>query len=375
MIAFKFSTKEIRQMQQVATAKVSSIKEDIPISARKITGFPVKRRPKLRKLSEADEEKVEEWFIESGIVIGNMAEITEQIANAKRLLHTWKDCFAATMREIKPTDLVYHAIDLKPDSKPVYKRVLRYTVKEREFAARIFPEMEEAGILVRGASEWGARSKFSFKKKGSDQLRVVHNFIPLNDCTMKPQYPGHRIEKVIDTIVKPKFGVFFSSDASNEYWAVPVRPGDEHKCAIVTPHGQYLYLRMEQGLKGAAATYTQFGDLVFEPLPKTDEVPAMPSLIGEQSNGQKAFSLFMNDHCESATSFDFMFIFLHEKYFPRVAFGPVYLSGSKTFVFSDSLKMVGFTDGAGGLRPFIKHREKILNWPEPANREELNVII
>lgn len=49
--------------------------------------------------------------------------------------------------------------------------------------------MEEAGILVRGASEWGARSKFPPEKKGSDQLRVVHNFIPLNDCTVKPQPP------------------------------------------------------------------------------------------------------------------------------------------------------------------------------------------
>jgi len=329
----------------------------------------------LRQLSEADEDEIEEWFTESGIVIGNMTETPEQIANAKRLLHTWKNCFAATMREIKPTDLVYHVIDLKPDSKPVYKRVPRYTAKEREFAARIFPEMEEAGILVRGASEWGARSKFPSKKKGSDQLRVVHNFIPLNDCTVKPQYPGHRIEEVIDIIVKPKFKVFFSSDASNGYWAVLVRPGDEHKCAIVTPHGQYLYLRMGQGLKGAAATYTQFGDLVFGPLPKTEEVPAMPSLIGEQSNGQEAFSLFMDDHCGSATSFDSMFTFLHEKYFPRVAFGPVYLSGSKTFVFTDSLEMVGFTGGAGGLRPSIKHREKILNWPEPINREELDAII
>jgi hypothetical protein len=57
---------------------------------------------------------------------------------------------------------------------------------EQEFAARIFPKMEEAGIIVRGNSDWGVKTKFLPKKKGSDQLWVVHNFIPLNNYTIKP---------------------------------------------------------------------------------------------------------------------------------------------------------------------------------------------
>ena len=35
----------------------------------------------------------------------------------------------------------------------------------------------------------------------------------------------------------------------------------------------------------------------------------------------------------------------------RVVFGPVYLSGHKTFMFTDSLEMVRFTGSAEGLRP------------------------
>ena len=57
------------------------------------------------------------------------------------------------MRDIKPTDLLYHAIDLKSQINPVKSRVPRYTLKEREFTAKIFPEMEEAGIVIRGTSE------------------------------------------------------------------------------------------------------------------------------------------------------------------------------------------------------------------------------
>ena len=52
------------------------------------------------------------------------------------------------MRDIKPMDLLYHSIDLRPQINSVKARVPKYTLKEREFAAKIFLEMEEAGIIV-----------------------------------------------------------------------------------------------------------------------------------------------------------------------------------------------------------------------------------
>ncbi len=46
----------------------------------------------------------------------------------------------------------------------------------------------------------------------------------------------------------------------------------------------------------------------------------------------------MDDHSAAARDFESMFTFLHEEYFPRVAFGPIYLSGPKTHVFAENLK-------------------------------------
>lgn len=344
-----------------------------PMSLRTLHGFPVKRRPKPRELSMDDQGLIDQWFDESEITVGPVADTLERRDLVKRLLYTWKDCFAKTMRDIHPTDLIHHSIDLTPDAKPVYQSIKRYTPKERAFAAKIFPEMEAAGIITRAASDWGARSQFPPKKKGSDDLRVVHNFIPVNKYTIKPQYPMHRIDEVTDTLIKPKFKAYFCTDASNGYWAVPIKEGDEYKTGFVTPHGQYIYLRMGQGLKGACATYSQFGDLTFGPLPKTEDAEAMPSIIGDQ--GKAAFCLFMDDHMGATETFEDMFRFLNTQYFPRVAFGPVYLSGHKTHVFMDSLEMVGFTGGADGLRPSAKHRERVMHWKKPTNREELDAMI
>jgi hypothetical protein len=77
----------------------------------------------------------------------------------------------------------------------------------------------------------------------------------------------------------------------------------------------------------------------------------MPSLIGNHLEG--SFTLFMNDHLGGFVDFDVQFRFLHEKYFPRIAFGPVYLSGRKTNAFCNSLDILGFTGSAEGLQPSI----------------------
>ena len=96
----------------------------------------------------------------------------------------------------------------------------------------------------------------------------------------------------------------------------------------------------------------------------------MPSLIGDYKD--HSFSIFIDDHRASATDFDILFKFLHTQYFPRYAFSPVYLSGHKVHLFSHSLDLLGFQGSAEGLKPSQKHKEKIINWPVPANREELD---
>ena len=110
---------------------------------------------------------------------------------------------------------------------------------------------------------------------------MVHNYIPLNSQTIKPQYLMHRIEEIIDTIIRLKHRCYFITNASNGYWAVRMKPGNEYKTGFVTPHSQYAYLWMGQRLIGASHIYSQSSDIVFGHLPKINTVSAQPSLIGD----------------------------------------------------------------------------------------------
>jgi hypothetical protein len=156
----------------------------------------------------------------------------------------------------------------------------------------------------------------------------VHNYIPINKWSIKCTYPVHSLDEVVDVVLKDKFSVYFSADASCGYWAIPVKPGDEFKTAVITPHGQYAYMRMGMGLKNAMHTYAQFTDMVFGPIPKDEEAdqPRFETVIGD--HGEVGFSPFVDDHLGAAVAYQTLFDFLHEQYFPRVAFGPVYLWSS-----------------------------------------------
>ena len=262
------------------------------------TWVPSERQPKPQDLSGDDQGLASQWVGTSEINIGPVLDTTERRNLVKKLLCIWRDCFAKTMRGIYSTDLIHLSIDLNPDAKPMYQPIKRYTPKESAFAAKVFPEMKAAAIIARATSDLGARSQFPPKKNDSDELKVVHNLIPMSKYTMKPQYPMHRIDEVTDTLIKPNFKAFFSTNASDGYWAIPIKEEDKYKTGFVTPHGYNVCLQMRHRFKGTCATYSQFADLTFGPLLKTEAAETMPSIIGDR--GKAAFCLFMDNHMGAA---------------------------------------------------------------------------
>lgn len=68
------------------------------------------------------------------------------------------------------------------------------------------------------------------------------------------------------------------------------------------------------GLKNAMHTYAQFTDMVFGPLPRTEGTERAETIISDY--GESSFSPLVDDHMGAATSFDAMFKFLYERYFP-----------------------------------------------------------
>lgn len=146
-----------------------------------------------------------------------------------------------------------------------------------------------------------------------------------------------------------------------------------YKIGVITPYSQYFYRRIGQGLKGSSYTYYQFSNLVFGKMPPTETYEIMPSLI--RNYREFAFSPFIDNYNMSASTFKEIYIFIHKKYLPRVVQGLVYRTGKKSFFFIYNIDLIGFTGGVDGLRPSVRHRDRIIDWPAPTNREELDTFL
>lgn len=208
--------------------------------------FPTTRRPIKREILSRDsiaDADIEKWFRSTSLRLGEQLTEDER-ARAMRMLYTWRDVFETDLLRIRQTDLIEHAIVLIPGAVPHRARIPLYTEEEIAFRRRLIPKMEEAGLIFRCDSEWGAGTKFPLKPRADTlpkdaRLRMVHNFIPLNRVTEKSRYLCPRIEQIVYTVLKKGKRFFFTSDAANSYWAILLRPGDETKLGFVTLYGMY----------------------------------------------------------------------------------------------------------------------------------------
>lgn len=96
-------------------------------------------------------------------------------------------------------------------------------------------------------------------------------------------------------------------------------------------------------MTGVAHIYSQFSDIVFKPLSKTNKVPRISIII--DIGDKTLFGLYINNHLSLAEIIADIFKFLHEIYFLHIAFGLVYLTGKKIFVFNNKLNILGFKKG------------------------------
>jgi len=142
---------------------------------------------------------------------------------------------------------------------------------------------------------------------------------------------------------------------------------------------------MGQGLTGGTHTYSRFRDLVFGNIPdgtqaskatrRPDGIEQLEVLSGSLSligdHGKVTFDRMIDDSYGSAETFDDMFSFLHKKFFPHCAWGPMYLKGEKCHFFGSSLAFVGLECGANSLWPSVKKRAAVVQWPRRSSFEEV----
>jgi hypothetical protein len=355
-------TKPIRSMAVPRTGGEEIIETEIMDHGH--LGFPTSTRPVdfLRDL-ETNQDLYGPWSDTMSILFGEAVKPGTSEWNAlAQVLYTWKDCFAEDVREMPPTTLVEHRIPTYPTTIPRAASVRRYSPEEIEWQHENLPKMEEAGIIMRCLSPWSSRTKFVRKPDG--RFRFVHQYMALNDATVKMNYPMKRIEPILNMVAQTKWKWFFKADAANGYWAVPLALEHAYKTAFPSLLGQFCYLRMGQGLTGAPGTYSRLKDLFAAPIPAPC---AEPGLDG----GGVGFECFQDDDIGAFETFTDQLRFLHERYFPRLKWAGLTLNPKKTQFCVRRTKILGHERTVSGLRPSADKIRALTTWPVPESEADL----
>ena len=256
------------------------------------------------------------------------------------------------------TDLVMHTIPTYDHIKPIRSKDRLYSPKEIQWQRENIPRLLKAGVISYCDSPWSAQTKHPVKKDGS--LRMVNIFCPINAATIKSNYPMKRVEPVVNLLSQDKYkkGPKFQADATNGYYAIPLWPEHTYKTAFSCNLGQFCYNVMGQGLTGAPYTYSRMKDIAMGTIPEPDEEDALHG-DHQVDDGDVGFDFFMDDDYGAASTFNALFSFLHEKYFPRINWARLTFKPSKTRFFCTNIELLGYELHPEGLRPSVDKIAKI----------------
>ncbi|XP_071678919.1 uncharacterized protein [Lolium perenne] len=158
-----------------------------------------------------------------------------------------------------PDRVVEFVIELEPRTAPISKRPYKMGPNELAELKKQLHELQKLGFIQPSTSPWGCPTIFIKKKDKTD--RLVVDYRPLNEKTIKNTYPLPRINELFDQLAGAT--VLSKMDLRSGYHQIKIRKEDVPKTAFKTRYGLYEYTVMSFGLTNAPATFSRLMNYIF----------------------------------------------------------------------------------------------------------------
>jgi hypothetical protein len=180
------------------------------------------------------------------------SENAERIASVPEEYRQYKALFQEELKNGLPEHSQWdHEIPLKPDAKLHYNKLIPLNEEQLTALREHLDKELRKGIIRPSTSPIGHAAFFVPKKNG--KLRLVVDFRPLNEATIKNRYPLPLISELQDRLGKAQW--FTALDLKGAFNLIRMKAGEEWKTAFRTRYGHYEYCAMPMGLTNAPATF------------------------------------------------------------------------------------------------------------------------
>jgi len=156
------------------------------------------------------------------------------------------------------TDLITHHIQLT-DHRPCWQPPYPIRDSMRDAVENELGKMEENG-LIEIDTETKYNSPLVIVRKKDNGIRLVNNFIKLNENTVQEKYQMANANEIIYKVAGAK--IITKLDLTSFFYQIPLAPECRHYTGFYTPFGTYHYNVLAQGLCGAPRTSQKLIDRI-----------------------------------------------------------------------------------------------------------------
>src|SRR5438876_3006174 len=193
------------------------------------------------------------------IPTGSLHSLEVDPLEAIPVVSEYPNVFPEELPGLPPERAVEFSIELLPGTAPVFRRPYKMSSNDLAEMKVQLQDLLDKGFIRPSSSPWGCSAMFVDKK---DQTkRLVVDYRPLNEVTVKNKYPLPDINILFDQLSGAK--VFSKIDLRSGYHQIKVREEDIPKTAFSTHYGLYEFLVMSFGLTNAPAFFIYLMNSVF----------------------------------------------------------------------------------------------------------------
>lgn len=304
---------------------------------------------KVMRVTNADQQSYRPIIGEEVKTGSNISP--EEKSKLLALLNNYRESFASDLSELGATTLGEMSIVLQ-DDEPVVYRPYRLSIREKEVVRDMVSELLKNGIIQPSTSPYASPVVLVRKKTG--EYRLCIDYRALNKKTVRENYPMPLIDDQLDVLAGHRF--YTTLDLASGYYQIPIREGDRHKTAFVTPEGHFEFTRMPFGLANAPATFQRIMNQVLGSTRHKEALAYLDDVIIPMKNFLEGLNKLEN----------VLMLF---------SSAGLTLKLSKCVFFGDNVDYLGFEVSSSGIQPGSRKSEAVAKFPVPQNQHNVRQFI
>ncbi|XP_011874435.1 PREDICTED: uncharacterized protein LOC105565665, partial [Vollenhovia emeryi] len=230
-------------------------------------------------------------------------------------------------------------------NEPFYCKPRKLSFYEKGKLREILDELIAKGIIRESTSEYASPIVLTKKKNG--ETRMCVDFRALNKITTRDHFPLPLIEDQLDLLEGKRY--FTTLDLKDGFFHIKMHEESIKYTSFVTPLGQYEYVRMPFGLKGAPLKFQRYVTQVFK-----DPINAGDIYV------------YLDDFLIATETIEHHFQILR-KVFELLVANRLELRLDKCRFLQTKLDYLGYTITSQGIRPTDQGLVAVKNFPIPRN--------